>query len=47
LKGSPTRVVKIEPVTASGKCEFYDEENLDKGLNKLLDLISIVKGDKV
>jgi electron transfer flavoprotein beta subunit len=47
LKGSPTRVVKIETVTAKGKCEFHNEENLDKGLNKLLDFISIVKGDKI
>ncbi|HNW81264.1 MAG TPA: electron transfer flavoprotein subunit beta/FixA family protein [bacterium] len=33
LKGSPTRVVKIETVVSKGKCRIFNEKNLSEGLD--------------
>lgn len=33
LKGSPTRVVKIETVVSKGKCRLFDEKNIEEGLD--------------
>lgn len=33
LIGSPTRVIKIEPVISKGNCMMYDEKNIDEGLD--------------
>ncbi|MGI6394831.1 MAG: electron transfer flavoprotein subunit beta/FixA family protein [bacterium] len=46
LSGSLTKVVKVETVANKGICQFYNEENLDKGLDKVLSFISSVKGGK-
>jgi len=43
LNGSPTRVVKIETVKCHGNCERFYDENLDNGLNKMLDFIDLAK----
>lgn len=43
LNGSPTRVVKIEPSISQEECVFYDEENLDKGLIRMLDFMNLKK----
>lgn len=37
LSGSPTRVVKIEPAIKEGNCEFFDENNISDGINKILE----------
>ena len=33
LKGSPTRVVKIETVVSKGKCKMFNEKNMNEGLD--------------
>ena len=37
LSGSPTRVVKIEPAVKEGACEFYNGQNLEHGIDKILE----------
>ncbi len=35
LKGSPTRVVKIEPAFSKGDCEMFDDGNFNEGFEKI------------
>jgi electron transfer flavoprotein beta subunit len=37
LSGSPTRVVKIEPAVKEGNCEMFNDTDIQKGINKILE----------
>lgn len=39
LKGSPTRVVKIDPVGSKGSCKMYYEKNICEGLDNFLTIM--------